>query len=345
MLRLPRLRRPLAAAVPLLLVASLAAACGGSDDPVDPLTGEERLSRLDAVSISGDVGEAPELSWKGDMTAGQAEAETLVEGDGPALAKGDTYYASLVAANGYTQKTLVDTYGDDASPSQLTVGSPPQQAATLADLMAFGVSQQVQAGVTVGSRIAITGTVDEVVGGGNLLNNPALAKQAVKLDIGYTDSLLIVVDVLQPDVLDGPDGQQQKAPAWFPTIEFDKGEPTRLDFTGTPAPDGQLRAALLKKGTGERVAKGDTLVVDYLGQLPDADEPFDASYPRDEPLTTPIGQGAVVAGWDKKLVGVPVGSRVLLEIPPEDGYGDQGRGEDIPPGSTLYFVIDVLGAI
>ncbi|WP_323792828.1 FKBP-type peptidyl-prolyl cis-trans isomerase, partial [Nocardioides sp.] len=78
-------------------------------------------------------------------------------------------------------------------------------------------------------------------------------------------------------------------------------------------------------------------------QTYDAEKPFDASYGR-ETVTTALGRGAVIQGWDDALVGLNVGSRVMLEIPPNLGYGKQGSGEDIPGGSTLYFLIDVLAA-
>ena len=70
--------------------------------------------------------------------------------------------------------------------------------------------------------------------------------------------------------------------------------------------------------------KGQTLTVDYLGQVYNADKPFDESYSK-EPAEFPIGVGQVIAGWDERLVGRTVGSRVILEIPPEKGYGAEGQ--------------------
>ena len=100
---------------------------------------------------------------------------------------------------------------------------------------------------------------------------------------------------------------------------------------------------MLYQGTGDDVAENDLIVVNYLGQVYDAAKAFDKSYGRGT-LSTVVGQGAVIQGWDDALVGVKVGSRVMLQIPPNLGYGKDGQGEDIPGGSTLYFVIDVLAA-
>ena len=70
---------------------------------------------------------------------------------------------------------------------------------------------------------------------------------------------------------------------------------------------------------------------------------FDSSWTRKSPATFAIGTGNVIPGWDKGLVGKKVGSRVLLVVPPADGYGAQGQGQ-IPANATLVFVVDILDA-
>ena len=87
------------------------------------------------------------------------------------------------------------------------------------------------------------------------------------------------------------------------------------------------------------------------GQKPQAD--FDNYYDLatrsgrpyvDFPVEFPIGAGQVIKGWDNGLLGQKVGSRVLLVIPPADGYGDAGQGETIKGDDTLVFVVDILAA-
>ncbi|UMG92516.1 FKBP-type peptidyl-prolyl cis-trans isomerase [Nocardioides sp. TF02-7] len=127
-------------------------------------------------------------------------------------------------------------------------------------------------------------------------------------------------------------------------VKDDSG-PTALDTEGLPEPDPKAKAlakAVLIEGTGPAVEKGDTIVVNYLGQVWGGDKPFDESFSK-QPFEVPIGAGAVVKGWDQGLVGVPVGSRVILRIPPVLGYGKQGSG-DIKGTDTMYFVVDVLAA-
>jgi peptidylprolyl isomerase len=117
-----------------------------------------------------------------------------------------------------------------------------------------------------------------------------------------------------------------------------------LNFAGTPKPNGKLRVGVLRSGTGATVAKGQTIAVNYLGSVYKAKAPFDESFSK-QPVGFVIGENQVIPGWDKALVGQKVGSEVILQIPPADGYADQPpQGSGIPKNATLYFVVDILGA-
>jgi peptidylprolyl isomerase len=105
-------------------------------------------------------------------------------------------------------------------------------------------------------------------------------------------------------------------------------------------PPEDLVVDVVVEGEGEPVEAGDLLVADYLGVLWDTGETFDASWDRGEPAAFAIGVDQVIDGWDTGLVGQPVGSRVVLVIPPDQGYGDDGSGS-IPPDSTLVFAVDI----
>ena len=92
---------------------------------------------------------------------------------------------------------------------------------------------------------------------------------------------------------------------------------------------------------GPKVKETQTLTVHYTGKIWGADKQFDSSWERGQPAEFPLGQ--VIQGWQKGLAGVPVGSRVVMSIPPSLGYGDQEQ-QGIPANSTLVFVVDVLAA-
>ena len=105
-----------------------------------------------------------------------------------------------------------------------------------------------------------------------------------------------------------------------------------------------LATRVVTPGTGATVAAGQYLVVNYLG-MTWAGKEFDNSFDRGQPFGFVVGAGGVIKGWDQGLVGQQVGSRVLLGIPSELGYGAKGAGADIPPDAALLFVVDVLGAL
>lgn len=336
MLRRPRrTRRPTSLpllAAGLVLVGSLAA-CG--DDT--SIEGEE-ANRLDAVDISGDVGAAPTVDWKSRMKAGKAEVETLEEGDGAALEKDDDVFVNFWVGNGYTQETAFDTFGPKSAASVLTIGGEPAQPQTVEDVIAAWLQTQIEAGMTKGTRLAIT------VGATDLFGQNVAAEPVAQADIGKDDALLVVADLLDTEILDSAEGRAQASPAWAPKIVLTKNEPSGLSFTGTPELGKELKVGTLIAGEGEEVEKGDLMVVNYLGAVYQGKKPFDESFSKPEPLTTAIGLGRVVKGWDQGLVGQKVGSRVMLGIPSNLGYGKQGSGESIPPNSTLYFVVDILAA-
>lgn len=96
----------------------------------------------------------------------------------------------------------------------------------------------------------------------------------------------------------------------------------------------------IQEGTGEEVKSGDTVVIHYKGTLTDGTQ-FDSSYDRGEPFETPIGVGAVIKGWDLGVVGMKVGGKRKLTIPPSLGYGTRGTGS-IPPNSTLIFELELI---
>lgn len=106
-------------------------------------------------------------------------------------------------------------------------------------------------------------------------------------------------------------------------------------------PPADLVVETVVDGDGDEVMAGDLLLADYTGVLWDSGEEFDSSWSREEPAAFGIGVEAVIPGWDSGLVGQRVGSRVLLVIPPDLGYGDEGSGEEIPGGATLVFVVDI----
>ncbi len=107
------------------------------------------------------------------------------------------------------------------------------------------------------------------------------------------------------------------------------------------APPKSLETKDLEEGSGATAKAGDVVSVQYVGVNYKTGKEFDASWSRGEPFTFTLGAGEVIPGWDEGLVGMKVGGRRELIIPPELGYGSTGAPPAIPPNETLVFVVDL----
>ena len=104
----------------------------------------------------------------------------------------------------------------------------------------------------------------------------------------------------------------------------------------------QLQIEDVVIGTGAEAKAGQRVTVHYRGTLTNGTK-FDASYDRHEPFAFNLGAGEVIKGWDQGVVGMKVGGKRKLTIPPELGYGARGAGSVIPPNATLVFEVELLG--
>jgi len=325
-------RRISAALGTLALLATLAA-CG--DKPADTVSPADQgdpsdAAGLAALTVAGDFGKAPEVTWNDQVTTGTLATTTLIEGDGDVVASGDTAKLDIWIGNGYTKQLAYSTW--DKDPGATEARGP----------------QSVELGEAV-SKAILEGVVDHTVGSRVLVVAPpvdAFGDQGnAQLGIGNADDVVFIIDIVsRVVVLDGPQGDPQTPPAGTPKLVESDGTPTGFDFTGLPkqAPT-KFSTALLIKGDGAVVEKDQTITVDYLGVVWGAATPFDQSFDA-EPFSRPIGAGQLIKGWDQGLVGKTVGSRIILTIPPGMAYGETGQGESIPPHSTLVFVVDILSA-
>lgn len=103
----------------------------------------------------------------------------------------------------------------------------------------------------------------------------------------------------------------------------------------------ELRIEILREGTGESAAHGQTLLVHYTGRLLDGTV-FDTSAARGEPLSVTLGNGDVIPGWEIGLWGMKVGEERRLTIPAQLAYGEEGIPDIIPGGATIVFDIQLL---
>jgi FKBP-type peptidyl-prolyl cis-trans isomerase FkpA len=105
---------------------------------------------------------------------------------------------------------------------------------------------------------------------------------------------------------------------------------------------GDLVIDELSVGTGAAAATGHKVRVHYTGWLTDGKK-FDSSLDRGVPFSFELGRGQVIKGWDQGVVGMKVGGKRKLTVPPELGYGTRGFPGAIPPNSTLVFEVELVG--
>ena len=144
--------------------------------------------------------------------------------------------------------------------------------------------------------------------------------------------------------------------------------PTSIEIVPTPTPAGDVDNADLSVkplvtippsspptelliedlvvGSGSPVGVGDFLIMDYVGVSYSTGLQFDASWDRGSPFPFELGAGRVIQGWDQGIVGMSVGGRRSLTIPPELAYGENGSGSgSIGPNETLVFIVDLIASV
>ncbi|WP_028473101.1 FKBP-type peptidyl-prolyl cis-trans isomerase [Nocardioides alkalitolerans] len=326
----------LAAVLPL---AGLAA-CGSDDDSG---------AGADSLTVSGTFGQEPEVEFDGQIDPDGFDSTVAIEGDGAEIEEDDVALISVWVGNGFTESKAYDTFASGPGVFRITTAAPsPTEAQVLqqgpfagvVDPQTFALPTSIVeslVGKKAGSRVVVASDSDDAFGA---LGQPGIG-------IGNKDGVVFVVDVLAT-ALDGPEGTDVEAPAGTPALIEEGAAVTGFDFTDATPPTDELQVIPLVEGDGPVVEEGATLIANYLGQVFEGEAPFDESYSGGLPRSFVVGGplAGVIEGWNQSLVGLKAGSRVVLVIPPELGYGAEGNeGAGITGTDTLYFVVDVLGSV
>src|SRR5215470_15900935 len=270
-------------------------------------------STTSAVTVSGVFGKNPTITIPAQKATKALKVKTVIHGTGPALGKTDAFvgnYAIYIWSG--TSHRLAQSSFQSHEPTlfagRVLAVIPPKDA--------FGSSGNPQVGIK------------------------------------GTDTLVFVVDLIKNFKGNASATGQQVSSggSGLPKVTATTGAAPKIKVP-SGKPPAKLVTKVLVKGSGPVVKAKQTVVVQYVGVLwrsgKGSGTVFDASWKRDQPFSFIIGSSPsqVIPGWDKGLVGQTVGSRVMLVIPPADGYGKTGNSQaGIKPTDTLVFVVDLLGA-
>jgi peptidylprolyl isomerase len=310
-----------ALSVPLLAVMVLAG-CGSSSSP------STASNPNGSVAVTGAFGTTPTVKIPASKASGALDIKTVIKGKGNVLAAGDSFVGNYAVYiwSGTKNKLALSTF---------STGSPQVLAA---DVGLPGLKQALT-GARMGSRVlAVLPPKDAYGSTGN-----------AQIGVKPTDTIVFVVDLIKDfSSTAGASGKQvSNGGGALPTVTASPGSAPQVKIPSRKPPS-KLIVKTLIKGTGPPAAKGQTIVTQYVGYNWRTRAPFDSSWKRRQPFgfTLDATPAQIIPGWDKGLLGVPVGSRVMLIVPPADGYGKSGNAQaHIKPADTLVFVVDIIGAV
>jgi FKBP-type peptidyl-prolyl cis-trans isomerase len=320
--------------VAVIIAASFVAVTAGCSSIPQPSSCDPISSAGDAsnlITATGDVGEAPEVSFPTPVITTGLQTTILTTGEGETLFEGDIADIQASLFVGETGELLTTTDYDPANPVRLTVGD-------VASAMAESIQCQ-----TVGTRAATVLTVEDMYGADAL--DPSL-------NLANDDTLVLVTDIGNR-YLGRANGSLAAPAAGVPAVVTAPDGTPGITLPGSNPPS-ELRIANIRNGDGETVAEGDQVVVHYTGVLWNSDDVestvFDSSWERNQPSTFDAvemedgdASTGLIPGLAQALIGKKVGSQVITVIPPEFGYPEGSAPTSIPAGSTLVFVLDILG--
>jgi FKBP-type peptidyl-prolyl cis-trans isomerase len=313
------MRRIALALVAPVAAAAVLAGCGG---------GSSSGNANDAVKVTGSFDKTPTVTIPAEKASTNLVVSTPIQGTGAPLVAGNSALANVAVYkwSGATHK-LVDS----------TFPSGPQMIPANAGLPGLVTALK---GARLGTRVVAV--LPPKYGYGT--------SGYSQLGVSGTDTLVWVIDLLQQY-----SGKQAASGSHvsdgggtLPTVTAQSGQAPVVTIPKT-SPPSTLSVTTLIKGSGPAVAKGDTVVAQYVGYIWRTGQPFGSTWPSSQqpdgsPFSFQLG-GGVLAGFSQGLTGVKVGSRVMLVIPPSLGYGPVGGNASagIEKDDTLVFVIDVIG--
>jgi FKBP-type peptidyl-prolyl cis-trans isomerase len=321
------MRRFLALIAVSLLASVVLAACGSSKPaPASTATSSTNAAANASVKVTGAFGAAPKVSIPKLKADNTLTVKTIIQGTGPVLTKTDALAANFVL------------YFWDGTSSSLKANTYTSNPTVIGGTMLPGLETAL-IGKKVGSRILAV--IPPSQGYGSAGNSD--------LGITGTTTLVFVIDVIKAySASASASGTQvSNGGGGLPTVSAKPGSAPKVTIPAS-SPPSTLKVKTLIKGTGPKLTKGLYVIAQYIGYIWRTKKSFGSSWTSGTPFgfVMDASPEQVIPGWDDGLVGQTVGSRVMLVIPPKDGYGSSGASQaGIKGTDTLVFVVDIIDAL
>ncbi len=302
------MRRAASTAVLLLLAAS--AACSGGGLP-------------DGLKVAGVLGKQPTVTIPKSGPGDKLVVKTLHTGKGTKVADGDLVVADYVGYrwHGGDHKLIASSY-EAGRPAVFPYGR-----------LVPGLNKAL-AGQRPGGRVMAVIPPGQGYG----------ANGYAPMQISAGDSLVFVLDVIasHPNTAGAAGRPQPQGDPRLPQVSTGATPTIKIPSVRPPV---RLATRTIVQGTGRPVAPNQLVVYQDVGEVWRNGKVFESTRGRGHPDSAVVGARQMIAGWDHAVVGKPVGSRILVVIPPKDGYGRKGHSASgISRNDTLTFVIDIVAA-
>ena len=293
-----------------------------------PTPSAAEVSDLSAVTVDTKDAKKPVITLaKKPFKVAKTETKVLKAGTGATLTNKDLATVNYTLVNGTSGKQAANTFASKSVVFNLTDTT-----------LVKGLSKAM-IGQKVGSTLTIAVPPSEAFG----------CDGQTSLGITENDTMVFYMNIIsatQP--LTEATGTPVAPKAGLPTVSVPAGKGKEAAITMPNAdPPKTLVSQDLITGKGAKVTEGDTVMVSYTGVIwanGKKGTAFDSTAKQGgQPTTFQLAPGQLINGWVKGLEGKTVGSRVLLVVPPADGYGTAGNTQASIKGTdTLVFAVDIL---
>ena len=319
--------RRVLAIIAVFLLAGLAVAGCASAKPAASSSASANAKANSLVAVAGKFGATPTVNIPKVKADNNLFVKTEINGSGATVTKADAMAANFVL------------YFWTGSSSALKANTFTQNPTMIGGTMLPGL-QTALIGKKIGSRVLAV--VPPAEGYGTSGDS--------QLGITPATTLVFVIDLIKAypltsaatgTTLSDGGGSLPKVGTAAP------GKAPSVTIPAATAPSGLVVKTLIR-GTGPKVTKGQFVITQYAGYIWRTKKVFDSSWTDGSPFGFVLGATPeqVISGWDTGLAGQTVGSRVLLIVPPKDGYGTSGESQaGITGTDTLVYVVDIIDAL